>query len=141
MRPWWSHVGPGATAVLFLLVGCGVQRSGTVQGRVSYDGKSLTRGVIVFVPTDGTGSACGGLVRDGEYRVSGIQPGVKLVTIKAAPVVPEATTSEAMYERSAVKPVEDMSQLPIPHAAGNNAEATVVAGDQAMDFLLRPAGR
>ena len=46
-----------------------------------------------------------------------------------------------MYERSAVKPVEDMSQLPIPKAAGNNAEVTVVAGDQAMDFLLRPAGR
>lgn len=141
MRPWRSHIGPGATAVLFLLVGCGVQRSGTVQGRVAYDGESLTRGVIVFVPTDGTGSACGGLVRDGEYRVSGIQPGVKLVTIKAAPVVPEATTSEAMYERSTVKPVEDMSQLPIPQAAGNNAEVTVVAGDQTMDFLLRPAGR
>ena len=100
MRPWWSHVGPGATAVLFLLVGCGVQRSGTVQGRVAYDGKSLTRGVIVFVPTDGTGSACGGLVRDGEYRVSGIQPGVKLVTIKAAPVVPRRCTSGRRSSRS-----------------------------------------
>jgi len=141
VRSFRSHIALGATAVLVLLVGCGGPRTGTVQGQVAYDGKPLTRGVIVFLPTDGTGSACGGLVRDGEYLVSGIPPGAKRATIKAAPVVPEVTTSEAMYEKSTVKPVEDMSQLPIPEAMGNNAEVTVVAGDQTMDFLLRPAGR
>ncbi|HOM16012.1 MAG TPA: hypothetical protein PK777_06925 [Thermoguttaceae bacterium] len=70
---------------LVLVCGCG---SGlvTVEGQVTWEGKPVEEGNIVFEPADGQGPSAGGKIQNGQYRLAGpsaLQPGDKIVRITA----------------------------------------------------------
>jgi hypothetical protein len=69
-----------ASAVLpCLAAGCG--NPAVVSGNVTYEGKAVDDGSIVFLPEDGGGPTCGGPIAAGQYRVPCPTPGKKIVQI------------------------------------------------------------
>ncbi|MBN2217108.1 MAG: hypothetical protein JW719_07010 [Pirellulales bacterium] len=95
-RRWFSVILICAMAVC----GCGPDLPydiGTVKGTVTYRGKPLNRGTVVFVPMEGTSGpqAVGPIESDGSFEVrSGSAPGVAVgrykVTVHCrAPLTPE----------------------------------------------------
>lgn len=76
-----------AFAVLTLLVcvGCGNGRY-PIAGEVTFDGKPVESGTIVFEPADGQGPTTGGKIKDGKYALTDNAaplPGKKKVRISA----------------------------------------------------------
>ena len=68
-------------------VGCGGSGLSTVEGKVTFEGEPVAEGSIVFEPADGIGSAAGGLITGGQYRLegeAGVPPGGKIVRITAS---------------------------------------------------------
>ncbi|MCS7306377.1 MAG: hypothetical protein NZ602_14875 [Thermoguttaceae bacterium] len=68
---------------LALLSGCGSSLV-VVEGQVTWDGKPVEEGNIVFEPADGQGPTAGGKIQNGQYRLAGpsaVQPGDKIVRI------------------------------------------------------------
>jgi hypothetical protein len=55
---------------ILLTVGCG-QKSVTVSGTITWDGKPAESGTISFGPVSGAGASFGGEIKDGKYRVKG----------------------------------------------------------------------
>jgi hypothetical protein len=70
-----------------LLVGCGQDgpRTHLVKGTVSYQGKPLTLGTVMFVPADGPATA-GTINADGTYSLESV-PGKQRVSVTAVPPV------------------------------------------------------
>ena len=86
--PMQSGVMHPAFAVLALLlcVGCGNGRY-PITGEVTFDGKPVEVGTIVFEPADGQGPTTGGKIKDGKYALADNAaplPGKKKVRISAA---------------------------------------------------------
>ena len=71
-----------ASAGIIAATGCGPATS-TVSGTVTFNGEAVARGAISLFPTDGKGSAAGGLIENGRYRIAGIAPGEKTVQLSA----------------------------------------------------------
>lgn len=76
-------------APLLVLSGCGSDGRLGVQGKVSFQGKPLPDGTILFVPEDSSagGSAAGSVIKDGMYSFKadqGLLPGKYKVQISSA---------------------------------------------------------
>jgi hypothetical protein len=79
-------------ASLLLLVfvsGCGPADDGrrSVSGTITFQGKPLDRGNIMFVPPDGLGSQTGAVIANGTYEIppeQGLLPGRYKVAISSA---------------------------------------------------------
>jgi hypothetical protein len=88
---------PAVVALAALAGGCS---SGTptytVVGTVTFDGKAVAEGDVVFVPADGKTAPEAGKIKDGKFEMRA-RPGVQKVQIRAAragkydPVMKEAT--------------------------------------------------
>ena len=66
-------------------LGCGTSLA-TVEGTVTFDGKPVESGSIVFEPADGAGPSAGGQIQNGKYKLAGeagVMPGKKVVRITA----------------------------------------------------------
>ena len=66
-------------------LGCGTGLA-TVEGTVTFDGKPVESGSIVFEPADGAGPSAGGQIQNGKYKLAGeagVMPGKKVVRITA----------------------------------------------------------
>jgi hypothetical protein len=63
-----------AGLVVFASSGCGGPRIATVSGKVTYDGKPLSQGTIMFYPEVGR-AAVGQIGSDGSYTLTTFQPG------------------------------------------------------------------
>lgn len=88
IRAAWFAV--GATAIL--AIGCNnAKKSGEVFGKITYNGKPVTAGTILFFPENG-GDPVGGTVGpDGSYRATGLPLGrakVAIETIKFKNLTP-----------------------------------------------------
>jgi hypothetical protein len=123
---------------LVICVGCGSSLA-TIEGTVTFDGKSIEEGVIVFEPTDGTGAVAGGNIQNGKYRLgpdSKLAPGSKIVRItamratgkkiKAGPPAPD----DAMVD-------EIQQYIPANYNEKSTLTAQIVAGDGTQNFELR----
>src|SRR5438132_9466479 len=70
---------------LLLIIACGCDGTATVQGKVSYRGRPVTYGSVLFVSSDRT-TRSGVLASDGSYTVEGVHPGeVKIGVISHDP--------------------------------------------------------
>jgi hypothetical protein len=71
-------------SLLFLLVFCGCSQDGmvSVSGTVTLDGKPLTDGVIMFLPTGTEGNTASTTITNGKYSVR-VSPATMLVRIIA----------------------------------------------------------
>jgi hypothetical protein len=83
-----------------LAVGCS-SKKGTVSGKVTYNGKPLTKGMVTFLPESGQGGAFSSPIKeDGTYMVSGVPAGKMKIAVVPARVqnktamTPQAGKSE-----------------------------------------------
>jgi hypothetical protein len=76
-----------AAGWLAACAGCGGSNLANVSGIVTFDGKPIEHGAIVFEPADHAGPVAGGTIENGAYRLEGkggVSPGKKLVRIVAS---------------------------------------------------------
>jgi hypothetical protein len=119
---------------LLMIAGCGPSGPKTyeVTGTVTYDGKPVEKGEIIFHATDGKGSADVGQIVDGKYTLQATD-GPKRVEITAT--------------RESSKPAPD--GLPnyesyIPKQYNNESTLTAEvkpSGENTFSFDLKPGGR
>lgn len=95
-----NRLAPMVVVVLFA-AGCGqVEPMGQVRGRVTYKGKPVPGGIVLFVPTSGV-AAGGGIDAEGNYRLLSRKPGDGALTgtHKVAIVPPTPDQMPAGYPR------------------------------------------
>jgi hypothetical protein len=63
---------------LSLAAGC--SSKGTVSGKITYRGKPVTVGTVMFVPEQGGGGFTAS-IQDGEYKVEGLPPGPTKIAV------------------------------------------------------------
>ena len=77
--------GPGALLVLAAAAGgCG-RSTATLSGTVTYRGRPVTSGEVVFLSQDGTASAHAPIRPDGHYTVTGVRAGTARVAVDNPP--------------------------------------------------------
>ena len=136
---------PYAVAVMGLLLsGCGSGAGTVVTGSVTYEGQPVAKGEITFTPADGIGPVAGGEIVAGQYRVTELAPGPKVVQVTSvedsAPVLSSADMAQAAASGKPAAPPPKV--LVPPDAIGNGATVEIKAGSQQHDFpLKKPAGR
>ena len=88
-RPFRSFAAPGAALALgcLFLTGCG-SKTATVAGQVSYQGKPVTGGSVVFYCSDK--QIVRGLIgTDGRYSIPNVPSGSAVVTVQSHAKLPE----------------------------------------------------
>ena len=122
------------------LAGCGgiddAPQTVTVTGTVTFDGKPLPTGEIIFRPTDGNGRADAAAITDGEYSLE-CTLGSRVVTITALREVPGVVAQE-LETGEAGGEVEQY----IPEAYNDRTTLTAdvtESGDNTFDFPLESA--
>ncbi len=85
-RTWVARIlAGGLLAGLALLpIGCG-GGTGTVTGKVTFDGKPLTSGNVVFTNANGKGSQSVSIQADGSYKVERMPTGPAKVAVVTSP--------------------------------------------------------
>lgn len=118
----------------FVLLGTGCGDSGTIsiKGTVTWDGRNLPTGRIVFVDLDPHVPAVSAEIKDGTYEAE-VPPGKKLVRITAT------------REKPGAKPDPDMgavpreSYIPFQYNARTKLNTTITTGGKTeLDFHLKP---
>jgi hypothetical protein len=115
-----------------VLTGCGPSGPKTVKvsGEVTFNGKPVETGDILFMPAEGHAAPEGGRIVNGRYECVCV-PGKKRVEIRAIREIPG--TSDPM--RDGRPRVEDY--VPAQFNASTNLTAEVpAAGSNALDFTL-----
>ena len=135
-----------AVACLAACIGCGPSRPemAAVHGRVTYQGKPVVEGTIVFYPEKGR-PATGTLAPDGSYRLTtfdandGAMLGRHHVTIEARRITAPMMQGEAAGEEVGVYgPPKVEWLLPEKYAGRDSSPLTaeVKPGDNTIDFDL-----
>ncbi len=70
-------------AAVGLLAGCGGEKPAEVSGTVTFDGKTITDGDIIFEATDGSSTPAAGKIVNGQYTVT-VPAGPKKVRVLAS---------------------------------------------------------
>lgn len=84
--------GLAPAALLAAICGCGGSNAGSVSGTVTYDGKPVTGGTLVFYSD--TGSYSAGIRPDGTYSITDMPPGEMTVTVETESVNPKNKQSK-----------------------------------------------
>jgi hypothetical protein len=126
-----------------LVAGCGNGSGTIVSGQVTYEDAPLASGRIMFTPADGKGPIVGGEISAGNYTLSDVLPGQKVVQISAsedAPVI--LTTADLAKAAQSGKPAAPPPIVTVaPNAVGNGTTVEIKAGRQSLDFhLKKPVG-
>jgi hypothetical protein len=122
------------------LAGCGgvddAPQTVTVNGTVTFDGKPLPTGEIIFRPTEGNGRVDAAAIKDGKYSLE-CTLGGRVVTITALREVPGVVAQE-LETGEAGGEVEQY----IPEAYNDRTTLTAdvsESGDNTFDFPLESA--
>jgi len=126
--------------ILFILaiflLGCTGSKNGEVSGIVTYDGKSIEHGSIVFLSTDGKGPTSGGMIDKGKYFVQNVPVGSAKVLIKA----PKESKKMKMYDDPKADWVMQAGEelLPPIYSNENSTELKleIKSGKNEKDFIL-----
>ncbi|QEL14943.1 hypothetical protein [Limnoglobus roseus] len=126
------------TAGLLVAAGCGGEGDkAKVSGSVTFNGKPVDDGYIVFRAADGKGGEAGAPITSGKYSLSA-SPGQKMVLVSAGthPDVAKPMSSEEASKQK-VDPTKKPAEFIDPAAKGNNAKIEVKSGnEQSFDFAL-----
>ena len=118
------------------LIGCGSGNSIElirVTGRVTLDDKPIEKGLIQFLPTDGSGSSAASEIRRGEYQVD-VPIGKKRVEVTS----PKVIGQQKAYD-TPESPVMDLleEQIPVEYNARSQLNANVSREQKTFDFPLK----
>jgi hypothetical protein len=128
---------------LFLLVGCLLlagcvdrTRSAEVAGKVKFEGKSLSEGLVTFLPTAGVGPEFSATVAEGKYRVPiCVLPGKYGVEVRAW----RQTGRMITIPYGGGETAEKVSIIPQRYAGPKSTlSADLRAGLNQVDFDLTP---
>ena len=129
-----------AAALVFSLGGCGMGSGGTeMTGTVTFDGKPIEMGQIVFEP-QGPGRMAVAPVRDGRYQINATQApttGVYLVRITAERLTDKQGVTESRSLEDQIQTEEYEQYLPAKYNSQSelNIELTDSSGNT-HDFAL-----
>jgi hypothetical protein len=117
----------GLGLLVMAACGCGGEKTGTVAGRVDYQGKPLPGGFIDFISDNGR-SATGRIEPNGSYVVSGVPIGPAKISVR--------DLSGAMGARSEK---EKAIRIPLRYrsAEGSGLRYTVTSGRQDHDVQIQ----
>ena len=113
-------------------------------GKVTYEGEPVERGVITLTPFESSGKSDGAKILHGEFRIEGIEPGKKQVSVIGA-VGNQSDASQPVVSDDKIKAMiestRQMKMIPT-NAVGNGQTFTVQAGIQEITIeLSRPKQR
>ena len=124
---------------LLAAAGCGDGPKTKVSGTVSYNGKPVADGYIVFRSADGKGGEAGGPVLDGKYSLSAVPVGKKTVVVSAgAPPAAGRVMSSEEASKARIDPkAKPAAEVIDPAAKGNGVTVDVQGAEQTLDFALK----
>jgi hypothetical protein len=123
-----------------LLAGCGTGgQTSTVSGNVTYDGQAVASGEITFSPADGKGPIASGSISAGQYSVTDLVPGPKVVLISSVAEVPRVMSTEELQKAAekGIRAPAPAAQLVPPDAEGNGQTIEIKPGSQQLEFTLK----
>ena len=118
------------SAALLCFVAAGCSTSGTLTGKITYDGVPLRGGIVTFRTQDGKARITARIQPDGTYTAEDVELGPNIVTVDTRPARNEqsAGLSHARY-------------VPIPgdyqNPNSSNLRVTVWGGPQTYDIELK----
>lgn len=129
------------TALLVMLAaGCSKSdpNRGTVAGRVTLDGQPLERGVIQFVPIDGTqGIATGGSIEKGLYRLAdAAAPAVGHNRVEIRAMRPTGNKVPKPFASPGEMIDELVAAVPPQYNSNSKLTVEVTPGENAADFAI-----
>jgi hypothetical protein len=104
-----------AVAIL-LAAGCG-KSTGTVSGKVLYDGKAVKGGVVTIVTMDGKASGKSDIAEDGSYSVSDLPLGDVRIAVDTRMLKPNPNHARAQKNLPKNVPPEAAASMGGPGAA------------------------
>jgi len=131
-------------AVVLIALGC-ARPTGSIKGKVSYDGKILKNGNISFVSTEGQNSASAQIMEDGTYDIPKITSGNYKVVVETESYNPKTSMKKDSFGKDNMASKQnpppgkepkqsgpaDPSKIPEGYHASNPAEAAAIkAGER-----------
>ena len=112
-------------------IGCGGgEPSGSVSGKVTYNGEPLTTGGVLFVNRDTGVGASAQLDASGNYRVLSLRTGEYQVAIQG----PRAPSPAEVAKGAQLEKPDVPDKYLDPQTSG--LSATITAGENSVDFTL-----
>jgi hypothetical protein len=90
----------------FGLCGCG-SKKGSVSGKVTYQGKLLSTGMVIFVDKDGFVSPPAGIEVDGTYSANNVPVGPVTVCVEVLPILGGDTGGDPKQPRPRYVPIPE----------------------------------
>jgi hypothetical protein len=124
-------------SLLALIGGCFSSATGTVSGRVTFNGKPLEKGLITFSPTGAKGGTAGGEIVAGRFEVKELVPAPYQVSVAAVPELKIVMPGDPEAKRT-LTDAEIRAQIdPLPpDTTGKEQAIDVKGGKQVLDFKL-----
>jgi hypothetical protein len=119
---------------LLFAAGCSSgPRWGTVEGRVTLDGKAVERGDVRFVPRDGLTPTSGGQIKDGEYTAR-----VPVGTMRVEITAPKVVGKRKLFDTKD-SPWDEITEeaIPVRYNTKSDLTLTVESGINPKDFDLK----
>ena len=119
-----------------LLTGCGgsAKPSGTVAGKVTFQGAPVVEGNVTFIKVGGGGSGAGVIQSDGTYAakgVDGMPPGEYV-----AVVIPPEVTRDRGPNTSPETVLKDMKDIPAKYRSETTSDLKVTIQEGKNDFHI-----
>jgi hypothetical protein len=92
----------GLLVLLFLVGAGGCGNRATVSGKVTYQGRPVTYGAVIFVAGDGTARSAV-IAPDGSYKIEGLSPG----TLKIGVISPDPSKGRSARRQHKPAPPQD----------------------------------
>lgn len=131
-----------AATLIATVVGCGPKLS-SVTGTVTYEGKTIEKGMITLTPVDGIGAIAGAPIENGKYTIDSVLPGTKIVEVAAVKTVPFTRNTEEMAKMAEQQLASgntsgliDPADIVPNNAKGNRAEFEIQQGLNKLDISL-----
>jgi hypothetical protein len=127
-----AFVFPLLAAAVLALCGCGGDTV-TVSGTVTFEGKPVSQGDIIFTDPEGKVAPDAGKIRDGSYSVS-VKPGKKKVEIRASKPIALPPGKKGPMGESEMW----MDYIPAKYNTKSELAAEVSSASTKHDFTLKP---
>lgn len=97
----------------------------TVKGTVTFNGEPVQTGHITLSPADGKGPQVGAEIKDGQFTLTNVLPGEKIVSVTGGGEIQFPKSSEEMAQMAARgEQIKVPPQIP-SNAKGNNEKVTI----------------
>jgi hypothetical protein len=124
--------------ILATLSGCGQSQSGTVTGKVTFNGEPVGAGTVAFYGT-GDKAAIAALRPDGTYEAVGVPLGEVKVTVTTPPPPPApevAANNPMMRKKKVTVPTAKGTSLPPKYASATTSQLTLTVTEGTQTFNI-----